>query len=805
MKSYFKTLLISLYCITVSLPFAAQTTVAQTTTPKPENVSPSADLSRDGKILVTSSGGKLQVWNLATGESKTFSLLDGKYATITSIAISPDLQTVVTKSSGLDLKFENNTPVGCSSNSDSGNFGFSCNLGSRSSRSIRSSSGYAIQVWNLSTGKQSGILEYLEPSDFRFGFGFGALANNTGEFLKFSADGNLLVTSNANQIKFWNAKTGKIIYKKDLNRSAVGMGTICGQCLAINPVDITKFFHAVDLTTHKIDSENKPISLSFPKENSADDGRDNSFKRISALTQNSSTAFSPDGKLIAVSALYDLHVWRSETGDRLHRLPAQLQLPNLINTSFSYTYLVFSPNSKVLASANNEGTIQLWNLENGKEIGRSIAYSTRGNIFLGFDFDGKTLISVDRRGKIQLWETSLTPINLSRNLVNKDPTITLPKVSSNELNTTEANTYNNSIFLKFLSKDIPGSLADYNRAIELNPRLALAYKRRGNLKENNLNDRSGALADYSKAIELNPKEATVYNNRGFLRYISNDISGALAEYNKAIDLDLKNADAYNNRGFLKAYNLKDISGALADYNKAIELNPNLASAYNNRGNLKENNLKDISGALADYDKAIELNPKLAVAYKNRGNLKENNPKYISEVDDEVNDYRKAIELMEPQDDRTYRLRADLKQHIKDTAGALADYNKAISLNSQDATAYYHRADLKQRLQDTSGALADHNKAIELNPKFANAYKSRADLKFFNFNDIQGALADYNKAIGLNSKFADAYKNRADLKFFKLDDSAGALDDYNKAIALNPQYTEAQNNLSNLKQYLSGKK
>ena len=42
MKSYFKTLLISLFCTTVSLPFAAQTTVAQTTTPKPEDILPSS-------------------------------------------------------------------------------------------------------------------------------------------------------------------------------------------------------------------------------------------------------------------------------------------------------------------------------------------------------------------------------------------------------------------------------------------------------------------------------------------------------------------------------------------------------------------------------------------------------------------------------------------------------------------------------------------------------------------------------------------------------------------------------------------
>ena len=45
-------------------------------------------------------------------------------------------------------------------------------------------------------------------------------------------------------------------------------------------------------------------------------------------------------------------------------------------------------------------------------------------------------------------------------------------------------------------------------------------------------DLDGAIADYSKAIELNPKIAEAYNNRGLARYDKEDFDGAIADYTK---------------------------------------------------------------------------------------------------------------------------------------------------------------------------------------------------------------------------------------------------------------------------------
>jgi tetratricopeptide (TPR) repeat protein len=143
-----------------------------------------------------------------------------------------------------------------------------------------------------------------------------------------------------------------------------------------------------------------------------------------------------------------------------------------------------------------------------------------------------------------------------------------------------------------------------------------AYYNRGAAKIEK-GDLDGAIADYNRAIELNPKDARAYYNRGIAKRAKGDLDGAIADFSRAIELDPKYAIAYNNRGIAKD-DKGDLDGAIADYNRAIELDPKHAVAYNNRGFDKEAR-GDLDGAIADYNRAIELDPKLAIAYNNRGN------------------------------------------------------------------------------------------------------------------------------------------------------------------------------------------
>jgi tetratricopeptide (TPR) repeat protein len=123
-----------------------------------------------------------------------------------------------------------------------------------------------------------------------------------------------------------------------------------------------------------------------------------------------------------------------------------------------------------------------------------------------------------------------------------------------------------------LSKDPQAELAEYDRAIMINPKDATAYYGRGLLKQEKLNDPQGALSDYDRAIALDPKSAIAYNNRANLKTGRlNDFQGALADYDRAIALDPKSAGAYGGRGLLKYLKLGDRSSGIADVRQSVKL------------------------------------------------------------------------------------------------------------------------------------------------------------------------------------------------------------------------------------------
>ena len=96
------------------------------------------------------------------------------------------------------------------------------------------------------------------------------------------------------------------------------------------------------------------------------------------------------------------------------------------------------------------------------------------------------------------------------------------------------------------------TIADYNNAIELNPRDAEAYYNRG-IAYYNKGQYDQTISDYSKAIEINPKYAEAYNNRAVSCYLKGEYDKVWEDVHKAQNLGYQ---VYP--GFLK--DLREASG-----------------------------------------------------------------------------------------------------------------------------------------------------------------------------------------------------------------------------------------------------
>lgn len=126
--------------------------------------------------------------------------------------------------------------------------------------------------------------------------------------------------------------------------------------------------------------------------------------------------------------------------------------------------------------------------------------------------------------------------------------------------------------LKLQDRDYDGAIADFSRAILLEPSNVGYYLIRGNTK-NKKRDYFGAIADYTYAIENERDDKDVmYVIRAEVKEQAGDLDGAIADYTRAIEISPKFADAYRGRGLLRKKK-GDSKGAASDMGQSAKFSP----------------------------------------------------------------------------------------------------------------------------------------------------------------------------------------------------------------------------------------
>lgn len=178
--------------------------------------------------------------------------------------------------------------------------------------------------------------------------------------------------------------------------------------------------------------------------------------------------------------------------------------------------------------------------------------------------------------------------------------------------------------------NINQALADYTKAIEVNPDKGSTYNSRGKTyfdlggPKNDRNLVQQAITDYTKGIKFSPELGELYANRGAaLGYLGKN-QAALVDLNKAIELEPDKAGGYANRSLLYMQS-GNYELAIQDHTAYLSMNPYDAEVWYERG-LGKSRLGQYQAAIDDYNQALSIDRQRgvflmqrAVAYKNIGN------------------------------------------------------------------------------------------------------------------------------------------------------------------------------------------
>ena len=120
----------------------------------------------------------------------------------------------------------------------------------------------------------------------------------------------------------------------------------------------------------------------------------------------------------------------------------------------------------------------------------------------------------------------------------------------------------------------------------------------------------------------------------------------------------------------------------------------------------------------------------------------------------------------------------------DYTEAIANYNSAIRLDSDNANLYISRGRVKREIKQYEEAITDFSNAIRLNPKIPYSYYWRG-LTNFTIEQYEESIADYNTAISIFSDDSLFYYQRGISKYH-LEEYSNAIDDFDIAIRISPK-------------------
>ncbi|MEO8562551.1 MAG: tetratricopeptide repeat protein [bacterium] len=127
--------------------------------------------------------------------------------------------------------------------------------------------------------------------------------------------------------------------------------------------------------------------------------------------------------------------------------------------------------------------------------------------------------------------------------------------------------------------------------------------------------------------------------------------------------------------------------------------------------------------------------------------------------------------------------------------AIAAFDSAIAMRSDDADSYISRGNAYASKRDLDRAIQSYDSAIALRPNQSFAYKNRG-MTYTTKGDFDRAIRDLDRAIALQPDYATAYNSRG-FAYQMKGDYEHAVKDYDRSIELSPKSAATYGNRANV--------
>jgi len=251
-----------------------------------------------------------------------------------------------------------------------------------------------------------------------------------------------------------------------------------------------------------------------------------------------------------------------------------------------------------------------------------------------------------------------------------------------------------------------------------------------------------ASAEMTKAIELDGKLAEAYRLRGWISFWMGRPEQSIADLNLAVKLDPTVYDTFTARGEVLRQ-LSKYDDSRKDFDKAIKINPTKPDAYYLRG--LSNLLQGLHvRAKKDFSDAIRLGAKnqyVMFAYYWRGRTAEMQEDYSAAIAD----FSESIKRAPFAPKRGAFRQIDPKAIYMYSAGE----SKTTALGLLERGLCY------SQLGEHAKAIADLTEVLKSSPKETLLLEKRGHA-YLGLGKYQEALRDYNKALLMGTESADVY-------------------------------------------------